>query len=64
MKKVRSILLSLAIILTVGLFFQPTAVRAENGGPQNTSNSQSSGSASLTLAQLAALVAAALRKLW
>jgi len=63
MKKVRSMLLSLAIALTVGLIFQPTLVRAETGGPQNTSSSQSSGGSTLTLAQTVAILAAALR-LW
>lgn len=63
MKKVRSMLLSLAIILTVGLALQSTTARAETGEPQNTSSSQSSGSSTLTLAQIAAILAAALR-LW
>lgn len=63
MKKVRSMLLSLAIILTVGLALQSTTARAETGGPQNTSSSQSSGGSTLTLAEIAALLAAALR-LW
>jgi hypothetical protein len=52
MKKLRSMVLTLTIILAIGLVFQPTSVRAENGGPQNTSNSQSSGGSSPTLADV------------
>jgi hypothetical protein len=63
MKKLRSTLLSLTIVLALCLTISPIQVRAESGGPQNTSNSQSSGSSSLTLAQIAALIAAAIR-LW
>ena len=49
MKKMRSMLLSLSIILTVGFVFQATPVRAEGSGPQNTSSSQSSGGSSPTI---------------
>jgi len=53
MKKLKSSLLSLTMILALGLVFQPTQVRAEeSGGPQNTSNTQSSGGSSPTLADL------------
>ena len=50
MRKVKSMLVSLAIIASLGLFFHPAQVRAE--GPQNTSNSQSSGGSSPTLLQV------------
>lgn len=63
MKKLKSMLLSLTIVLALCLAAGPIQVRAEPGGPQNTSNSQSSGSSSLTLAQIAAIIAAAIR-LW
>jgi hypothetical protein len=52
MKRLRSMLLTIAIILAIGLVFQPASVRAENRGPQNTSNSQSSGGSSPTLADV------------
>lgn len=64
MKKFRSMLLSLTIVLALCLAAGPVQVRADPpGGPQNTSNSQSSGGSSLTLAEIAALIAAGLR-LW
>lgn len=56
MKKAKSMLLSLTMILALGLIFQPTQVRAESGGPQNTSNSQSSGSSSPTLVQVISIL--------
>jgi hypothetical protein len=53
MKRLRSMLLTLTIILAIGLIFQPTQVRAnESGGPQNTSNSQSNGGSSPTIADI------------
>jgi hypothetical protein len=53
MKRLRSMLLTLTIILAIGLIFQPTHVRAnEGGGPQNTSNSQSNGGSSPTIADI------------
>ena len=52
MRKVKSLLVSLAIIASLGLFFHPAQVRADGGGPQNTSNSQSSGGSSPTLLQV------------
>jgi hypothetical protein len=52
MKRLRSMLLTLTIILAIGLVFQPTQVRANDGGPQNTSNSQSNGGSSPTLADI------------
>jgi hypothetical protein len=53
MKKVKSALLSLTMILVLGLVFQPTQVRAEeSGGPQNTSNTQTNGGSSPTLGDL------------
>jgi hypothetical protein len=61
MKKVRSMLLSLTIILTVGLAFQPLPVRADAGGPQNTSSSQSSGGSSPTLLDAIRLVMTIIR---
>ncbi len=57
MKRLRSILLTLTIILAIGLVFQPTQVRAEeSGGPQNTSNSQSSGGSSPTLSDVIRII--------
>jgi hypothetical protein len=61
MTKPKSMLLSVAMILTLGLFFAPTSIRAEDGGPQNTSNSQSSGGSSLTLADLIRITILVLR---
>jgi len=64
MKKLKSILVSLTIVLALCLGAGPMTVRADpSGGPQNTSNSQSSGGSGLTLAQLAALLVAT-RGLW
>ncbi len=56
MKRLRSMLLTLTIILAIGLVFQSTSVRAESGGPQNTSNSQSSGGSSPTLADVIRII--------
>jgi hypothetical protein len=61
MKKIRSMLLSLTIILTVGLVFQATPVRADAGGPQNTSSSQSSGGSSPTLLDAIRLIMTIIR---
>jgi hypothetical protein len=64
MKKLRSTLLSLTILLALCLTVSPIQVRADpSGGPQNTSNSQSSGGSSLTLAQIVAIAASMIR-LW
>ena len=54
MRKLKSMLVALAIVAGLGLFFQPTQVRADEGGggPQNTSNSQSSGGSSPTMADV------------
>lgn len=61
MKKLRSLLLSLTILLAIGLVFQPTQVRAESGGPQNTSNSQSSGSSAPTLSDIIRIIMTVIR---
>ena len=62
MKKVKSLLLSLTIILVLGLVFHPTQVRAEgSGGPQNTSNSQSSGGTSPTITTIVTIIITLIR---
>ena len=62
MKRLRSMLLALTIILAIGLAFQPAQVRAEeNGGPQNTSNSQSSGGTAPTLADIIRILMSIIR---
>jgi hypothetical protein len=64
MRKFKSILVSITILFALCSVAVPIQVRAEgSGGPQGTSNSQSSGSSGLTLAQIAALIAAG-RGLW
>ena len=52
MKKLKSMLLSLTLVLAIGLIFHPTPVRATDGngsGPQNTSNSQTTGGSTPTI---------------
>ena len=52
MKKLRSMLISLTIVLAVCLAMDPIQVRADPTGPQNTSNSQSTGSSSPTVSEI------------
>ena len=62
MKKLKSLLLTLTMLLAIGLVFQPTQVRAESGGgPQNTSNSQSSGSSAPTLSDIIRILITVIR---
>ncbi|PYP87230.1 MAG: hypothetical protein DMF61_11380 [Blastocatellia bacterium AA13] len=48
MKKLKSALLSLMVISSFGVVFDPPQVRADSEGPQNTSSSQSGGGQSST----------------
>ena len=61
MKKCKSMLVTLTIILALGLVFLPAQVRADSGGPQNTSNSQSTGSSGPTLSDLLRLILMTIR---
>jgi predicted secreted Zn-dependent protease len=60
-KKCRSMLTTLAIILALGLVFLPAQARAEGSGPQNTSNSQSTGSSGPTLSDILRLILMTIR---
>ena len=61
MKKCKSMLITLTIILAFGLVLLPAQVHAEGSGPQNTSNSQSSGSSGPTISDILRLILMTIR---